>query len=168
MRKQVMMLVLSLLMASPAVAEDCAPYFANIFTNEPVSLRVHAARISIGMEKWISLAMSNNYRNGVSIMSDNNDHFIARTTGAGLYDIIQGPFTELLSDRQGIRRPILELRQAVSGRIVRNDGAGITYTPLVDMDCYRINDNTRQFALSANTQASGATYTKWLFSLERL
>ncbi len=171
MKKILTALLLNIAITAPAFAEDCRPYFAGIFTHEPVDLKVHVARLRLNDNRnnWVSFGMDQNYQNGASGMGDYNDHFIARTTGGGVYDVIQGTFTELFSDRangNGVTdMTTLELRQDGTASVRLDSWGGNTF-PLINMDCYRINDNSRQFVLSAFD--NGGPYTKWLFSIERL
>lgn len=164
------------LVSTPLMADDCTPYINGV-VNEGITLKVHGTKLYYGganPESWHFSILTAANLGSRPPLSDETDHFEMHSqsnTSAGvLRREMVGQFTEVNSHGRDSIYNALVFARGYGGRDARvyfQTPSGYR-TYMVPQDCYRINNNPKQFAMKGSYSNGSWIYNNWLFSIERM
>ena len=168
--------LLGVLLSTTAVAEDCNPYIHDMFQNPYKLYQVHGTNLYYEgnyPEHW-NFAILTDADSGLQPpLSDETDHFgLSLTLPDGINITTpqwHGRFQKVMSNGNFSNQQALVIKDgrngsAPSAYIETDNGYQIT----MPVDCYRINDNPKQFAMKGQFSNGSWIYNNWLFSIERM
>ncbi len=168
--------LLGVLLSTTAVAEDCNPYIHDMFQHLYSRFQVHGTNLYYEGNtptNWSFAILTQDNISPQPPLSDETDHFgLTLTLPDGISVTTpqwHGRFQKVMSNGNFSNQQALVIKDgrngsAPSAYIETDNGYQIT----MPVDCYRINDNPKQFAMKGQFSNGSWIYNNWLFSIERM